>query len=154
MGNMDKWTKLPMYAFFTMDGLVFKKNSPLTAMHITNSILGEIQIGPMQAARIEPYTPTAATPKVADPEKFETKIVEKPKQDPHFGASTVTVTSADSPMEQGIQPPKGFGTYAHKVVEPLKDQAPSDQKLQDLVTVPIWEGSPPVKRRRKKKGDQ
>ena len=125
MGNMDNWTALKLGEFFTIDGQVFKKNSYTTAMHITNSILGEIYISPIQAAKIVPYTATAATPKVKDPEKFETKITERPKQDPTFGATTVTVKPADSVIEQGIQPPPDTGKYNPnaKVVPTLVDPA-------------------------------
>jgi hypothetical protein len=155
MGNMDKWIALKPGDFFTIDGQVFKKNSPMTAMHITNSILGELYINPTQAAKIMPYTATPMTPKVKDPEKFETKITERPKLDPTFGATTVTVKPADSVIEQGIQPHPDTGKYnptASKVVPQLVDPAtpakpPVTNSVKPLNDLPVgvWDQSIPSK---------
>jgi len=111
--GMKTWRDLPMKSFFTIDGEVFQKNSATTALHVSNPVFGELYIGPIQAKAIKPYTPPTpdAPPPVAprDPEIFETKVIERKEPDPNFGATTITVTKVDSPVEQGVQPPKGTG---------------------------------------------
>lgn len=109
---MKPWRDLPMKAFFTIDGDVFQKNSATTALHVTNPMLGEIYIGPVQARALKPYTPPADKPAPVapkDPEKFETKVVPRAEQDANFGATKITVTKVDSKIEQGIQPPANTG---------------------------------------------
>ena len=117
---MEVWRKLPIKAFFTIDGEVFQKNSATTALYVSNPSFGEIYIGPVQARAILPYTPPAgAAAPVApkDPEVFETKVVPRPPTDSNFGATTIIVTPADSKVEQGIQPPANTG----KRIQPKED---------------------------------
>jgi hypothetical protein len=124
---MKVWRDLVPKAFFMIDGEVFQKNSATTALHVTNPVMGELYIGPAQAMAIKPYMPVTpkATPEnptpapvlpVApkDPEIFETKLVERPPYDPNFGATKITVTPADSKIEAGIQPPKGWSKHSKK----------------------------------------
>jgi hypothetical protein len=109
---MKAWRDMPLKTFFTIDGEVFQKNSATTALHVSNPMFGEIYITPMQVRAIQPYVPVPTAPPIQaprDPEHFETKVVPRPETDPNFGATKITVTPADSKVEQGIQPPAGTG---------------------------------------------
>lgn len=121
---MKVWRDMPVKTFFLIDGETFQKNSATTALHVTNPVMGELYITPVQARAIrayelpKPVAATATTPASApvepvaprDPEIFETRLVPRPPMDPNFGAKTITVTPTDGhKVEQGIQPPKGTG---------------------------------------------
>lgn len=114
---MDAWTKMPIGTFFEINGEVFKKNTPSTALYINQPGLGEMYIGPMQARAIKPYTPTqqkkqAAKPQPRDPEEFETKEVKREPVKPNYGATEITVTPVEtSEIEQGIQPAPSTGKH-------------------------------------------
>jgi hypothetical protein len=124
---MKVWRDMPPKTFFLIDGETFQKNSATTAIHVSNPMLGEIYITPVQARAIKPFVPVtpAVTPgkpnpqpvypkAPKDPEIFETEIRERKPYDPNFGATTITVTPADSVVEQAPQPPKGTGKKAKK----------------------------------------
>jgi len=119
---MKVWRDMPAKTFFLIDGETFQKNSATTALHVSNPMLGELYITPVQARAIKPYelpkpvAPTAENPNPKqpelpkaprDPEIFETELRERAPLDPFFGAKTITVTPADTPIEAGIQPPPG-----------------------------------------------
>lgn len=130
---MKIWRDMPLKTFFTIDGQIFQKNTATTALYVSNPLFGELFIGPLQAKAIKPYAPSApdAPAPVAprDPEIFETKVVEHPEPDPNFGATKITVTPVDVPVEQGIQPPKGTGKRKKakkKAEEPLETPSPSE----------------------------
>jgi len=106
---MKIWRDMPPKTFFTIDGEIFQKNSATTALHVSNPL-----IGPVQARAIKPYVPPEPPAPVKDPEIFETKVVERPAPDPNYGATTVTVTPADSVVEQGVQPPPNTGRRVKK----------------------------------------
>ena len=118
---MKVWRDMSVKTFFLISGETFQKNSATTALHVSNPMMGELYIGPAQAAAIKPYeapkpkvgadVATSVAPKepVAprDPEIFETKIVPREKPKPNFGATEITVTPTDAHiMEVGIQPSK------------------------------------------------
>lgn len=138
---MKIWRDLVPKSFFVIDGEVFQKNSATTALHVTNPMMGELYIGPAQAMAIRPYVPVTpvATPDnptpepvmpVAprDPEVFETREVERKPYDPNFGATTISVTPADSKIESGIQPPKNTGKHVKKAKpEPKSEVKPTEE---------------------------
>jgi hypothetical protein len=133
---MEIWRKMPLKTYFTIDGEVFQKNSPSTALHVSNPIFGELYIGPIQARAIKPYAPPTAGPAVQepkDPEHFEIKQTEPdpdaPKMSPMEkvmkSATTVTVTPVNGKVEQGIQPPPGTGKRVKKAEKTAQAPKPA-----------------------------
>jgi hypothetical protein len=132
-----KFKDIPMNGFFQIDGQVFKKNSTVTAMHVSTPMFGEIYIyaGSLQEKAIQPYVPpTSGVPLVVpkDPEEFEIKIVPRPEPDANFGATTIHVTPADSKIELGIQPPSDTGKRPKKAAKAVADNKPTPPKADKL----------------------
>jgi len=118
-----KWTDIAIGTFFEIDGTVFKKNSALTAINVSNPMMGEQYISPFQVKHIK-LLDAAGQPTTPDPEVAPEPQKPLEKSDVAWGPDEgpkISVTSADSPIESTTYP-KNLGKRQRKAKAETKPE--------------------------------